>query len=96
MDSYVVGDAVWDMLAARLAGRGCSVSAVLTGGYGDDELTRAGAFRVYPRRRRPEESPSTSSASSPDGIAGFARFFVRDGGDGDETGSHHRGRLLGR
>jgi phosphoglycolate phosphatase-like HAD superfamily hydrolase len=44
-DCYVVGDAVWDMLAARRA-RMLSIG-VLTGGYGDDELTRAGAFRVY-------------------------------------------------
>jgi HAD superfamily hydrolase (TIGR01509 family) len=42
---YVVGDAVWDLLAARRAGM-LSVG-VLTGGYGDDELIRAGAFRVY-------------------------------------------------
>jgi HAD superfamily hydrolase (TIGR01509 family) len=44
-DCYVVGDAVWDLLAARRAGM-LSVG-VLTGGYGDDELTSAGAFRVY-------------------------------------------------
>jgi HAD superfamily hydrolase (TIGR01509 family) len=44
-DSYVVGDAVWDLLAARRAGM-LSVG-LLSGGYGDDELTRAGAFRVY-------------------------------------------------
>jgi len=42
---YVVGDAVWDLLAARRAGM-LSVG-VLSGGYGEDELTRAGAFRVY-------------------------------------------------
>ena len=44
-DCYVVGDAVWDLLAARRAGM-LSVG-VLTGGYGEDELVRAGAFRVY-------------------------------------------------
>jgi HAD superfamily hydrolase (TIGR01509 family) len=44
-DCYVVGDAVWDLLAARRAGM-LSVG-LLSGGYGDDELTRAGAFRVY-------------------------------------------------
>jgi HAD superfamily hydrolase (TIGR01509 family) len=44
-DCYVVGDAVWDLLAARRAGM-LSVG-VLSGGYGEDELTRAGAFRVY-------------------------------------------------
>jgi HAD superfamily hydrolase (TIGR01509 family) len=42
---YVVGDAVWDLLGARRAGM-LSVG-VLTGGYGEDELIRAGAFRVY-------------------------------------------------
>jgi HAD superfamily hydrolase (TIGR01549 family) len=42
---YVVGDAVWDLLAARRAGM-FSVG-VMTGGYGEDELIRAGAFRVY-------------------------------------------------
>jgi HAD superfamily hydrolase (TIGR01549 family) len=44
-DCYVVGDAVWDLLAARRAGM-LSVG-VLTGGYGDDGLLGAGAFRVY-------------------------------------------------
>ncbi|HEU0334965.1 MAG TPA: HAD family hydrolase [Gaiellaceae bacterium] len=44
-ESYVVGDAVWDLLAARRA-RMLSVG-LLSGGYGEDELTRAGAFRVY-------------------------------------------------
>jgi HAD superfamily hydrolase (TIGR01549 family) len=44
-ECYVVGDAVWDLLAARRAGM-LSVG-VLTGGYGEDELLAAGAFRVY-------------------------------------------------
>jgi HAD superfamily hydrolase (TIGR01509 family) len=44
-DSYVIGDAVWDLLAARRAGM-LSIG-LLSGGYGEDELTRAGAFRVY-------------------------------------------------
>jgi HAD superfamily hydrolase (TIGR01509 family) len=44
-DCFVVGDAVWDLLAARRA-KMLSVG-VLSGGYGEDELTRAGAFRVY-------------------------------------------------
>lgn len=44
-DCYVVGDAVWDLLAARRA-RMLSVG-LLSGGYGEEELTRAGAFRVY-------------------------------------------------
>lgn len=49
-DCYVVGDAVWDLLAARRAGM-LSIG-LLSGGYGDDELSRAGAFRVY---RDPQE-----------------------------------------
>jgi HAD superfamily hydrolase (TIGR01549 family) len=49
-DCYVVGDAVWDLLAARRA-RMLSVG-LLSGGYGESELTQAGAFRVY---RDPEE-----------------------------------------
>ena len=44
-DCYVVGDAVWDLLAARRAGM-LSVG-LLSGGYGSDELLAAGAFRVY-------------------------------------------------
>jgi len=44
-DCYVVGDAVWDLLAARRA-RMLSIG-LLSGGYGEDELMRAGAFRVY-------------------------------------------------
>jgi HAD superfamily hydrolase (TIGR01509 family) len=44
-DCYVIGDAVWDILAARRAGM-LSVG-LLSGGYGEDELSQAGAFRVY-------------------------------------------------
>lgn len=44
-ECYVVGDAVWDLLAARRADM-LSIG-VLTGGYGEDELSAAGAFRVY-------------------------------------------------
>src|SRR4030095_14509036 len=44
-DCYVVGDAVWDLMAARRAGM-LSVG-LLSGGYGEDELIRAGAYRVY-------------------------------------------------
>src|SRR5215211_5139110 len=53
-ECYVVGDAVWDLLAARRAGM-LSVG-LLSGGYGEDELTRAGAFRVY---RDPDELRSS-------------------------------------
>jgi len=45
VDTMVVGDSVWDMLAARRAnflGVG-----VLSGGYGQQELEQAGAYRVY-------------------------------------------------
>jgi HAD superfamily hydrolase (TIGR01509 family) len=42
---YVIGDAVWDLLAARRAGM-LSVG-LLSGGYGEGELTAAGAYRVY-------------------------------------------------
>jgi phosphoglycolate phosphatase-like HAD superfamily hydrolase len=41
----VIGDSIWDMLAARRApalGVG-----LLSGGYSEDELERAGAYRVY-------------------------------------------------
>jgi HAD superfamily hydrolase (TIGR01509 family) len=41
----VVGDSVWDLLAARRA-RALGVG-LLSGGYGEDELVRAGAYRVY-------------------------------------------------
>jgi HAD superfamily hydrolase (TIGR01509 family) len=43
--SIVVGDSIWDMLAARR----CQALGVglLSGGYGLDELERAGAYRVY-------------------------------------------------
>jgi HAD superfamily hydrolase (TIGR01509 family) len=44
-DCYVIGDAVWDLLAARRAGM--LGVGLLSGGYGEDELARAGAFRVY-------------------------------------------------
>lgn len=43
--SVVVGDSVWDVLAARRA-RALAVG-LLSGGYGQDELERAGAYRVY-------------------------------------------------
>ena len=43
--AWVVGDSVWDLLAARRA-RALSIG-LLSGGYGEDELDRAGAYRVY-------------------------------------------------
>ncbi len=44
-DAVVVGDSVWDLLAARRA-RALGVG-LLSGGYGEEELERAGAYRVY-------------------------------------------------
>jgi HAD superfamily hydrolase (TIGR01549 family) len=41
----VVGDSVWDMLAARRA-RALGIG-LLSGGYGMEELERAGAYRVF-------------------------------------------------
>jgi HAD superfamily hydrolase (TIGR01549 family) len=41
----VVGDSVWDLLAARRA-RALGIG-LLSGGYGQEELERAGAYRVY-------------------------------------------------
>jgi HAD superfamily hydrolase (TIGR01509 family) len=43
--AVIIGDSIWDMLAARRA-RGLGVG-LLSGGYGQDELERAGAIRVY-------------------------------------------------
>jgi len=43
--SCVVGDSIWDMLAARRA-RGLGIG-LLSGGYGTEELERSGAYRVY-------------------------------------------------
>ncbi len=43
--AIVVGDSVWDLLASRRA-RALGVG-LLSGGYGQDELERAGAYRVY-------------------------------------------------
>jgi phosphoglycolate phosphatase-like HAD superfamily hydrolase len=44
-ECYAVGDAIWDLLAAQRAGM--LSLAVLTGGYGKDELIAAGAYRVF-------------------------------------------------
>ncbi|MGH9159471.1 MAG: HAD family hydrolase [Vicinamibacteraceae bacterium] len=43
--SVVVGDSVWDLLAARRA-KALGIG-LLSGGYGEEELVRAGAYRVY-------------------------------------------------
>lgn len=44
-DCVVIGDSVWDLLSAQRA-RALGVG-LLTGGYGREELERAGAYRVY-------------------------------------------------
>ncbi|MBV9095936.1 MAG: HAD family hydrolase [Streptosporangiaceae bacterium] len=43
--AMVVGDSVWDLLAARRAGT--LGVGLMSGGYGREELERAGAYRVY-------------------------------------------------
>ena len=44
-DSLIIGDSIWDLLAARRA-RALGIG-VRSGGYGGDELREAGAYRVY-------------------------------------------------
>jgi len=43
--SYVIGDSIWDMIAAARCG--ALGIGLLSGGYGAEELERAGALRVY-------------------------------------------------
>jgi HAD superfamily hydrolase (TIGR01509 family) len=43
--AFVVGDSVWDLLAARRA-QAIGIG-LMSGGYGREELERAGAYRVY-------------------------------------------------
>lgn len=43
--AFVVGDSVWDLLAAQRAG--ALGIGLLSGGYGPEELQAAGAYRVY-------------------------------------------------
>jgi HAD superfamily hydrolase (TIGR01509 family) len=43
--AVVVGDSIWDMLAAVRCRALCV--GLLSGGYGPDELRQSGAFRVY-------------------------------------------------
>jgi HAD superfamily hydrolase (TIGR01509 family) len=42
---FVIGDSIWDLLAAQRAG--ALGIGVLSGGYGREELQAAGAYRVY-------------------------------------------------
>jgi HAD superfamily hydrolase (TIGR01509 family) len=43
--SYVIGDSIWDMLAAARCG--ALGIGLMSGGYGREELERSGALRVY-------------------------------------------------
>jgi HAD superfamily hydrolase (TIGR01509 family) len=43
--SYVIGDSIWDMIAAARCG--ALGIGLLSGGYGREELQQAGALRVY-------------------------------------------------
>ena len=43
--SLVLGDSIWDLLAAQRA-RALGIG-LLSGGYGREELEKAGAYRVY-------------------------------------------------
>jgi len=49
-ESFVVGDAVWDLLAAKRAGM--LAVGLTSGGISADALREAGAYRVY---RGPDE-----------------------------------------
>jgi HAD superfamily hydrolase (TIGR01549 family) len=71
-NSVVVGDSVWDLLAARRA-RALGVG-LLSGGYGQDELERAGAYRVYqdPADLLPPPRRSRSAGG------GVSSFFGQD------------------
>ncbi len=44
-ECFAVGDSVWDALSAKRAG--ILFVGLLSGGYGHDELTQAGAYRIY-------------------------------------------------
>ncbi len=44
-NAFVVGDSIWDLLAAQRAG--ALGVGLLSGGYGREELQAAGAYRVY-------------------------------------------------
>ena len=68
----VVGDSVWDLLAARRAG--ALGIGLLSGGYGREELERAGAYRVYADpaemlRRIDESASAPISATQMDLVA---------------------------
>jgi HAD-hyrolase-like len=44
-DCYVIGDAVWDLMAARRAGM-LNVG-LLSGGYSQDEMIQKGVLRIF-------------------------------------------------
>ena len=68
-DSIVVGDSVWDLLAGvrkRALGVG-----LLSGGHGQGELERAGAFRVYADPADLLASPRTIRSYGPNSSITF-------------------------
>lgn len=71
---FVVGDSIWDILAARRAG--ALGVGLLSGGYGKDELAEAGTYRVY-------EDPA-------DLLAHLDELGVRAGGAGGTGGLQRR------
>jgi HAD superfamily hydrolase (TIGR01509 family) len=73
-DCYVVGDAVWDLLAARRAGM--LGVGLLSGGYGEDELVRAGAFRVY---QGPGRAPRLAGRAGRASVRKTSRMPTLDG-----------------
>jgi phosphoglycolate phosphatase-like HAD superfamily hydrolase len=63
-DAIMVGDSTWDCEAAKRAG--VRTFALLTGGFGEDELREAGAEEVF--RRLPdliEQLPMLMEAAAP-------------------------------
>ena len=53
--SYVIGDSIWDMIAAARCG--ALGIGLLSGGYGREELERAGALQGLRRSRRHARPP---------------------------------------
>jgi HAD superfamily hydrolase (TIGR01549 family) len=75
--AVVVGDSVWDLLAARRA-RALGVG-LLSGGYGQEELERAGAYHVY--QMAEQNMLSCAGGLAAGGklpfVSTFGTFFIR-------------------
>jgi HAD superfamily hydrolase (TIGR01509 family) len=67
-DTVVVGDSIWDLLAAQRAG--ALGVGLLCGGYGRDELQRAQAYRVYLDPSDLLQHIEEIGVANPDGAAG--------------------------